>query len=169
VLAPDHVGLTTHDQPNLYWYISKPIPHFVEFTITERKAVKPLFVKILNGPDRGGIQAVSLADYGVRLRRDVQYKWFVTLVIDADQRSKDILAGGIITLVNVPQSLPAKLQTAGNRVPYIYAEEGLWYDALEAISRMIETSPTNADFRKQRTSLLEQVGLSEVAEFENRQ
>ena len=168
VLAPDHVGLTTHDQPHLYWYISKPILHSVEFTITERRAVKPLFVKIFKGPDRGGIQAISLADYGVRLRKNAQYKWFVTIVTDADHRSKDILAGGIITLVNVPQSLPAKLQAAGSRTPYVYAEEGLWYDAVEAISGMIDASPNDVRLRKQRASLLEQVGLDEVAEFESR-
>lgn len=169
VLAPDHVGLTTYDQPNLYWYISKQIFHSIEFTITERKAVEPLFVKIFKGPDRAGIQTIRLADYGVRLRKDAQYKWFVTLVTDADHRSKDVLAGGIITLVNVPQSLPTKLQAAGsNGAPHVYAEEGLWYDAIESISGMIDASPNDVSLHKQRISLLEQVGLDEVAEFENR-
>jgi hypothetical protein len=169
VLAPDHIGLTTHDQPHLYWYISKPILHSVEFTITEKNAVKPLFVKIFEGPDKGGIQAISLADYNVHLRKDAQYKWFVTLVTDADHRSKDILAGGIITLVDTPQSLPVKLQTAGSSgAPYVYAEEGLWYDAIESISGMIDASPSDFNLRKLRVSLLGQVGLDEVAEFENR-
>jgi hypothetical protein len=169
VLAPDHVGLTTHDQPHLYWYISKPILHPVEFTIAERKAVEPVCVKIFKGPDRGGIQTISLTDYGVSLRKDAQYKWFVTLVTDADHRSRDIVAGGIITLVDVPQSLPGKLQAAGSKgAPYVYAEEGLWYDAIESISGMIEASPNDDSLRKQRAFLLEQVGLEQVAEFERK-
>jgi hypothetical protein len=170
VLAPDHIGFTVHDQPSLYWYVSKPIPHPIELTVIERNAVEPLIEKVVKGPERGGIQAIRLADYGLHLRRNVPYKWFVTLVTDPDHRSKDIMAGGIITLVEPPPSLLAKLKVAGNNnAPYVYAEEGLWYDALEAISRMIDGSPTNADFRKQRVSLLGQVGLSEVAEFEKRQ
>ncbi len=170
VLAPDHIGLTIKDQPCLYWYVSKPIPYPVELTVIERNAVKPLLEKVIKGPDKGGIQSIRLADYALYLRRNVPYKWCVTLVTDPNHRSKDILAGGIITLVEPPPSLLAKLKVAdSNNAPFIYAEEGLWYDALEAISRMIDASPTNADFRKQRTSLLEQVGLSEVAEFENRQ
>ncbi len=38
---------------------------------------------------KGGIQFVCLAELGVKVKADVQYKWFVTMVIDADQRSKD--------------------------------------------------------------------------------
>jgi hypothetical protein len=170
VLAPDHIGLTVHDQPSLYWFVSKPIAHPIELTVIERNAVEPLIEKVVKGPEKGGIQAIHLADYGVHLRRNVPYKWFVTLVTDPNHRSKDIMAGGIITLVEPPSSLLAKLKVADtNNAPYVYAEEGLWYDALEAISRMIDGSPTKADFRKQRASLLEQVGLNEVAKFENGQ
>jgi hypothetical protein len=169
VLAPDHVGLTIQDQPRLYWYISKPVPYSIEFTIVERKAEKPLFEKIIKDLNTGGIQVISLANYGVHLQKYVRYKWFVTIVTDTERRSKDILAGGIITRVDVPPSLSAKLQEASSSVPNIYAEEGFWYDALEAISKMIDASPNNVELRKQRSSLLEQVGLTEAADFENRQ
>ncbi|MBS1112695.1 MAG: uncharacterized protein H6Q92_457 [Nitrospirae bacterium] len=170
VLAPDHVGLTIHDQPSLYWFISKPTTYPVELTVIERNAVQPLLEKILKSPEKGGIQSLRLADYGVRLRIGIQYKWFVTLVTDAAHRSKDILAGGIITLVDAPLSLPAKLESAGSSGAYfVYAEEGLWYDSLDAVSRMIDAAPTNLELHKQRAALLEQVGLSEVAAFEDSQ
>ena len=135
----------------------------------ERNAVKPLLEKFVTGPGRAGIQSICLADYGVHLRRSIQYKWFVTLVTDADHHSKDILAGGIIARVDPPPSLPAKLKAAeGIHTTYIYAEEGLWYDALGAISGMMEASPNDLDLRRQRAALLKQVGLAEVADFENR-
>lgn len=167
VLAPDHVGLTIQKQPCLFWFISKPIPHPVEMTVIERKAVKPLLEKVIKGPDKGGIQTFCLADYGVSLQRNVQYKWFVTIVTDPEHRSKDILAGGMISLVDAPPSLHSKLKEAGSgHTPFIYAEEGLWYDALGALSGMIDKSPDNIELRIQRASLLEQVGLAEAAEFE---
>jgi len=170
VLAPDHVGLTIHDQPTLYWFISKPTTYPVEVTVVERNAVQPLLEKILKSPEKGGIQSLRLADYGVHLHPGIQYKWFVTLVTDAAHRSKDILAGGIITLVDAPQSLSAKLESAGSGGAYfVYAEEGLWYDALDAISKMIDARPTNLELHKQRAALLEQVGLSEVVAFEDSQ
>jgi hypothetical protein len=51
---------------------------------------------------------------------------------------------------------------------YVYSEEGYWYDALGAISGMIEASPDNMELRKQRAGLLEQVGLAEAADFEKK-
>lgn len=170
VLVPDHAGLTVSDQPALYWFISKPTTHSVELTVIERNAVKPLIEKVVKGPDIGGIQVIRLADYGVQLRRNIQYKWYVTLVTDADQRSKDILAGGIITLVDPSAALTEKLKsTDSGMAPYIYAEEGFWYDAFEALSGMINAAPDNAGLHLQRASLLEQVGLAEAAEFDNKQ
>jgi Domain of Unknown Function (DUF928) len=167
VLAPDHVGLTIHDQPCLYWYISKATTYPVELTVTERTAV-PLLEKVIKSPERGGIQSIRLTDYGVHLRHNTPYKWFVTLITDGAYRSKDILAGGIIMLVDTPSSLPAKLEAAGKgRAPFVFAEEGLWYDALESISGIVDAAPNNMEVRKQRAALLEQVGLAEVADFEN--
>jgi hypothetical protein len=168
-LAPDHAGFTTQEQPCLYWFISNPTTYSVELTVTERNAVKPLLEKAVRRPEKGGIQSACLADYGVRLSRNVQYKWFVTLVTDAEHRSKDILAGGVISLVDPQQALLAKLKEEdSSKAPCIYAGEGFWYDALGAISKMIDASPDNTNFRKQRASLLEQVGLFDVADFEKK-
>jgi hypothetical protein len=169
VLAPDHVGMTVKEQPCLYWYISKPLPYSFELTVIERKAEKPLFENIIKNPERGGIQSIRLTDYNVHLRRNVQYKWFVTLVTDANHRSKDILAGGIITSVEPSQTLLAKLKAGDNNAPFIYAEEGLWYDAMETVSGMIDATPNDANLRKLRASLLKDVGLAEAADYENRQ
>ena len=169
VLVPDHAALTVSDQPNLYWYISKLTTYPIELTIIEKKAVKPLIEKTILGTDKAGIQVIRLADFGIHLRKNVQYKWFVTLLTDSEQRSKDILAGGIITFVDAPPSLKDKLASAGrDNASSVYAEEGIWYDALGAISGMIDASPGNRELRRMRASLLEQIGLTEVAAFENR-
>jgi hypothetical protein len=170
VLAPDHVGYTIQDQPCLYWFISKPTSYSVELTVSERKAVTPLIEKILKGPEKAGIQSICLADHNVRLKKNVQYKWFVTLVTDANLRSKDILAGGIIELLEISPSLAGKLKDAGTaKAPSIYAEEGIWYDALWSLARLIDAAPSNEDLRQERAALLGQVGLTEPAEFEKRQ
>jgi hypothetical protein len=169
VLTPDHVGFTTQEQPCLYWYISKPTSYPVELTVTERKAVKPIMEKTLKGVAKGGIQSACLADYGVKLQKDIQYKWYVTLVTDPEHRSKDIMAGGMLSVVEPKASLLERLKsTEKTGLLNLYAEEGLWYDALGAISNMIELSPNDIDLRGQRASLLEQVGLAEAAESERK-
>jgi hypothetical protein len=167
VLAPDHVGLTVQEQPHIYWFVSKLTTYPIEFTIIENQAVKPLLEKRIRSPEKPGVQYIRLSDHGVHLRQNVQYKWFLALVPDPDRRSKDILAGGVIERVEFPETVRVKLDQAGEaRQHYVYAEAGLWYDALSAISDLIDTSPNDTVLRKQRASLLEQVGLPEIAQYE---
>ncbi len=89
----------------------------------------------------------------------------MTAVPDPDDRSKDIRAGRLIERIEVPESLRSKLaQAEKGEIPQIYAEAGIWYDALMAISDLIDAASGDAVLRIQLSGLLEQVGLPEVAE-----
>jgi hypothetical protein len=170
VLAPNHIGLTVQGQPTLYWYLSKPTSLQIELTIIEDQAISPLLEKQINAPIQPGIHRIRLADYGVSLLLGKQYRWFMAAVPAADRRSKDIIAGGIIELVESSEALRVKLsQTDKRNIPYIYAESGIWYDTITAISDLIEANPNDMNLHKQRAALLEQVGLSEVAQYEMKQ
>jgi hypothetical protein len=165
VLAPDHSALTTSEQPSLYWFISNSTSLPIELTVIDSKGIKPILETRLPAPVKEGIQQVRLADHKIHLKQGEAYRWFVAVVPDADRRSKDILAGGAIERVDVPEGLKAKLsQSANNDIPFIYAEAGLWYDALQSISDLIDTAPQNSELRKQRTALLTQVGLPSTNE-----
>ena len=59
------------------------------------------------------------------------------------------------------------LPTEMGQAVFRYAEAGLWYDAIATISEMIEKTPDDRKLRKQRASLLQQVGLWEVARYDN--
>jgi hypothetical protein len=50
-----------------------------------------------------------------------------------------------------------------------YAEQGLWYDAFASISDLIVAAPDNQILRNQRASLLQQIGLQEVAKWDLQQ
>ena len=168
-LAPDHTGLTIQEQPSLYWYLSRPTSYPVEFTIIADGARQPLLERRLSDSLRLGMQRVRLADYGVRLSVGVPYRWSVAVVVDPDNRSRDVIAGGTIERVAPPAELLAKSARAGKtRAPYIYAEAGLWYDALTAISDLIDAAPEDRTLRQGRASLLEQVGLPQIAELDLR-
>jgi hypothetical protein len=45
--------------------------------------------------------------------------------------------------------------------PHVLAQAGIWYDAVDALSRQIDAEPGNALIVKQRTALFSQVGLPE--------
>ncbi len=164
-LVPDDTGLTVSEQPTLYWFISGGTTLPVEVAITDPRATQPVLETRLATPVQPGVHRIRLADLGVRLAPGVAYRWSVTVIPDLNRRSRDILAGGVIERVAAPEGLNEKLaQGRKEEHPFLYAEAGLWYDALASISELIETTPHDAQLRKQRAALLTQVGLPELGD-----
>jgi len=167
VLAPDHVGLTTSEAPALYWYLSAATKVRVELTLIDEKDTQPLVevpVKPLSGP---GIQSLRLADTPAKLKPDVEYQWTVSLVPDDKERSNDVISGGVIKRVEAPANFGAAISGApAEKRPAMLAAAGLWYDAIDQLSALIEQRPNDASLREQRASLLEQVGLKEAAAYD---
>ncbi len=164
LIVPEHVGLTVSPQPVLFFYQSKTSPYPIEFTLIQKQGISPLVETRIAPLDKPGIQSVRLADHGVHLEPGIHYKWFIALVPDSQHRSKDILAAGGIELIEEPEKIKAKLAAANiSQAPHIYAEAGLWYDAFYTLSSLIEKSPDDPGLRQKRASLLEQIGLTQVA------
>jgi hypothetical protein len=165
VLSPDHTGYTTAEQPVLYWFTSKPISQPVEVTLVEQGAIDPVLETRIPGATTAGVQRLDLARWDVELKKDTEYQWFVSVIVDPAQRSQDITAGGTIRLVEPGPETRQRLSGATEQsLAFVYAEEGLWYDAIDTLSRLIEADPANETVREQRVSLLSQVGLDIASE-----
>jgi len=170
VLAPNETGYTVQDKPTFYWYVSEALDSPVEFTITSagklQDAALPLVEITLKPPLARGVHALRLDDHGVALNPGVEYQWFVAVVSNPAQRSSDVVAGGSIVRI-ADSAIQAKLQRASQATwPAVYAEAGIWYDAIDQLSRSISARPADGELREQRAALLEQVGLPEAAAFD---
>jgi uncharacterized protein DUF928 len=168
-LVPDHVGQTVSEQPTVYWYLTRDASDTVEVALIDHIGTRPLIEHRLPPPVRAGIHALRLADHGVRLVPATPYQWSVAIVRDDERRSRDVLAIGLIERVELPTVLGQRLApaTPAERVS-LYAEAGLWYDAIALLSERIDAAPTDVDLRRQRAALLDQVGLREAAAFDRR-
>jgi hypothetical protein len=166
VLAPDHTGLTVQEQPSLFWYQSELADVPFVLTLLVDKQAKPVLEVKLPDAKRAGIQRLKLSDYRVTLSPGVEYEWVVALVVDPESRSKDVVASGSIQRVEPSAGLSARLANSSKTDrPYIYAEEGIWYDALAELSNLLETQPDNASLRAERAALLEQGGITNAATY----
>jgi hypothetical protein len=167
VLAPEHTGLTTRAQPTLYWFVSEPVPSQVEVTVLAPDAEKPVLSRTLPGSTGIGVHALDLSRLGVTLKPGVEYEWFVSVVRDPQQRSRDVTAGGTIERVTLEAATKAQASAAGDRgSPMVYAQAGLWYDAIDSLSRLIDRHPGDEPLRSQRAALLEQVNLPAAAAYD---
>lgn len=161
VLSPEHVAYTTKAQPTLYWFASRPIRHPIEVVIIEvviasQDRIEPVFRKRLDGA-AAGINQISLERLGVRLDPNKEYEWSVEVVIDPKQHSRSPVTKTRLQRIVASGGLAAQLQSAAlEEQPAIYAENGIWYDSLEAVSRLIAAQPHNPLWQQQRAALLEQ-------------
>ena len=168
VLAPNHTALTTREQPSLFWYQTGPAKTRFELTLTEPKNPKPL-LKVATDKADGGIHRVSLAKHGVSLKPGISYKWTIAWVPDPANRSQDVIASGAIRRIEPEAKLTAALaDVKGIEKAAVYAQHGIWYEALETVSNEIDAAPKNKDLRAQRAALLQQAGLKEAAASERR-
>src|SRR5262249_20731030 len=125
-LVPEDTGLTISEQPSLYWFISTATTLPVEVAISDPRATQLLVKTKLPSPAKPGIQRIRLADLGVRLEPGVAYRWSVSVIPDANRRSRDILAGGVIEQIDAPTKLKKKLaQNRKEKHPSLYAGAGL--------------------------------------------
>src|SRR6185312_4059190 len=112
VLAPDEIGLTTQEQPSLFWFQSKPANAKFELTLLQDNKVKPIVQVQIDRSTKAGIQRLKLADYHAKLEAGVEYQWVIALVADPENRSKDLVASGVIKRIEPTADLKTKLASA---------------------------------------------------------
>ena len=165
-IVPDHVAKTASPQPALFWYVDR-VPDAstrVEFTLHDEEGEEPLVQVDLETPTSAGLQRIRLSEHGANLVPGAEYEWSVALVIDPDQRSKDIVVTGWIDCVDPSPTIVSRLELQGEAWrAAIFAEEGVWYDAFAALSDQIDRDPKNPLLTKQRSDLLDQAGLDLAA------
>ena len=166
-LVPDHVGFTTKKDPTLYWHVSQATSLPVQFTLTDSRSVRPIAEIPLPHPRHAGVQTVRLKDYGISLDPGIQYRWSVSIRPDPDKPSEDLVTGGMIERIEFNEGSALGFPHVCNKDAVSrYAEAGLWYDAIDCISDLIESNPNDSLLRKQRAYLLNQINLPHVAEFD---
>jgi len=162
-LVPELAGWTLEEQPVLYWYLSEVTDVRTDLVVMSVDPMETLLETTLPPSESAGIQRVRLADHGVKLEPGVSYQWLVKLVPDASDRSYDRVVGGGLERVTPSPELQQKLADPSASRPHTLAEAGIWYDAVDSLSQQIAAAPGNRALWNQRTALLEQVGLPEVA------
>jgi len=164
-LAPDDTGFTISKEPVLYFYMAFPWEGQVMFSLVEAETLSTVIETQIN-VNQSGILGISLKDLKVSLETGVEYEWYVALVPDTENRSLDVITTGAVKRIQADVDLADKLSAAPLKPHFVYAEQGLWYDAIDAINKLIDKHPGDKTLREERISLLEQVGLKEVATYE---
>jgi hypothetical protein len=86
------------------------------------------------------------------------------VVCDAEDRSSDQLESGIVRRVELSADILRQLENADPRQKiFIYAQNGIWQDALSNLAAARRANPNAPVFQTDWESLLDSVTLGEIA------
>ncbi|MEQ9358169.1 DUF928 domain-containing protein [Coleofasciculus chthonoplastes] len=173
--SEEYAGQTISGHPTFFWHLSQPVSVPMRFALVEPGVAKPLFEKQIDSPQAGMIQLQVPKDRP-ELQTGRTYKWSVTLVCNTKRPSANPVFISWIERVSTPAALETqRLSTpAKSNVPtqvwrdraWSYAETGLWYDALAAMSNVQTANSNELGINDDFLALLEQVGLTQVTQQE---
>jgi hypothetical protein len=163
LLAPDgHTGLTTSATPTLYFFVSQPVAWPTQFTISTLTQPKPILEVNIPAPREAGVYSIRTAGFPVRLEPGVLYTWSVSVILNPKSRSRDIAASASLLRTPVDPTIAATLRAAPpDRRAALFAQAGLWYDAVAAAAEMAAL-----DRHAALDALMNEVGLVEPARYD---
>lgn len=156
-------ALTTKAQPSLFAYMSNPVGMEFRVAVNDPAQAKPAFLYAVS-QSASGIHRVDLSKYAFTLKPGVEYKWVAAVRPDPENGSADLPAFGVVKRIEPDPALVAKLKAAPpEEHAAIYAEAGIWYDALAALEDQIAANPGDRELLEIRTTLLRDAGLEKAS------
>ncbi len=159
-LVPDHVGFTMKSDPSLCWFLSQETSLPLVLTVIEERGIRPVLDVSFPRPGKAGVRCANLKDHGLTLKQGEQYRWSIALVVDHEQRSRDIVSGGMIERMAFDEAcalgLPCSWSACEREAINRYAEAGLWYDAVSCLQELLQHAPGDRGLATALTRLLEQ-------------
>lgn len=141
----NYVGQTISQHPTFAWFVpGDSASKLMEFTIYEWvSGGKPKEVRKISLPSSPGIMKLSpFSDSELGLQPGKEYLWQVVIHCDPDNPSGDLVSEANIEVVGMPAAVQSKLNKAASSVEKanIYAEAGLWYNALDEALKLAQAS-----------------------------
>ena len=162
-LVPDHVAFTVKNDPAVCWYQSLHTSRPMVLTVVDSRGIRPILEHSLPSPVPAGIHCMKPREYGVEFKAQESYRWFVTVVVDSNRPSLDVVAGGMIERISLDEAcalgMPCPSASCDTEGIYRYSDSGLWYDAIACLLELIERSPDKSGLQRMLDHLLQQSGV----------
>jgi hypothetical protein len=165
LVPKNKIARTVSDYPTFFFYLPQTEAELAEF-ILEDESGNQIYQQDLTIKNLSGVIGVSIpANTNVPpLEVDKKYTWKFTVVCDPDDRSSDQLETGVVRRVELSADILSQLEKADPRQKtFIYAENGIWQDALSNLAAARRANPNNPVIQTDWESLLDSVTLGEIA------
>jgi Domain of Unknown Function (DUF928) len=159
IVPQSNLGLTTSTRPVFFGSIPRSTAKGVEFILRSQNN-QLLYRTKFALPAQPGIVSFNLPDNAPSLRTGTMYRWSFILICDESDRSGDaITPSAWIEAIKPDPTLAARIRNARpEALPAIYADAGIWHDALASRLKLRRSQPV-ADWNRNWEQLLTTAGL----------
>jgi hypothetical protein len=155
ILDTEQRELTTLSHPTILIYIPKTKAKTADFVVFDHQSDSPVYKTAINLPKEPGIIAITIPKDQPELQPGI-YRWTVSLVCDSP---KPPSVRGMIQRVQPNSELTEALQKTPAEQWSVYAQAGIWYDAIATLATLRQAQPNNPQLESDWKKLLQQVKL----------
>jgi hypothetical protein len=159
-------SLTTSAHPTLWFYLPGELPSgaTVEFIVQDQADNYIYKTEVQASLLQEGLAKFSIPENGDALALDIPYQWTLAVYCNPLQPSESVFVNGTIRRVALDARVESQIAQAEplERVR-LYAENGIWHDALDQLAIRYQAEPNNAELSSLWSSLLQQAALDELS------
>lgn len=167
VTSMDVWGLTTDERPSFLFYVpyTKDIANASAEFVLQDSQENEVYKNAVSLPAKPGVIGVNLASTIAPLEVGKTYRWFFKVNCSGQESASiPIYVEGDVQRINLTSSLANQIATAQPQDKIaIYAENGIWFDALNLLAQLRKANPNNAYLASDWQSLLESIRLGNLA------
>jgi putative transposon-encoded protein len=167
LLPPTEPVLTVAEYPTIFVSLPRTSAKEAEFILKEADKDEVLYKTTVTLPSNSGIVSVSLPANGTLPPLEVgkDYHWYFFVICNSQDQADEPFVDGQIQRVKPSPNLVAELKNAPPRDrAALYAEAGVWYDAINSIAQLRRSSPNNGAIAADWAELLKSVGLDTISQ-----
>ena len=168
LLPPTEPALTVAEYPTIFVSLPRTSAKEAEFILAKDNdgEKEVLYETTVTLPSNPGIVSVSLPNNKTLPPVEVgkSYRWYFSVICNPQDRTDEPHVEGEIQRVEPSPNLVAELKNASPRDrAALYAEAGIWYNALNSIAQLRRSSPNDRAITDDWTELLKSVGLDTIS------
>lgn len=159
-------GLTTSERPTFWFYV----PYIssanlsAEFSLQDSTGMDVHREKAIALPQKPGVISVPLPNTVKPLEVGQNYRWYFKVRCQQQTASLPVYVEGDIQRINLDSNVTEQLKAATDEQQKIaiYARSGIWFDALNMLAKLRQTSG-DASVVEDWQSLLQSIKLDNIA------
>ena len=164
-------GLTKMARPTFWFYVPYTKPALIDISFTLQDESNPADRKIIYQnttiapASTAGMIQITVPKSSPTLAANKPYRWFLELNMGCTSGQRPIFVEGWIQRTELDRNLSNQIDRATpTEKVALYAENGLWYDALTTLANLRAAKPQDPELTQDWQNLLNAIGLKDLAD-----